>query len=52
MLETDIEDNSSFTLTNEHLEILDEEHVLHRSGKTKSYSWEEAKEITRGKKAI
>ena len=52
LLEDDIEESSSFTLTKEHLSILDEEHALHLSGKTKSYSWEEAKEIIRGKKAM
>ncbi len=48
LLEDDIEDSSSFALTKEQLSILDEEHALHLSGKTKSYSWEEAKEIIRG----
>ena len=52
LLEDDIEDSSSFALTKEQLSILDEEHALHLSGKSKSYSWEEAKEIIRGKKAM
>ena len=45
-LEEEIED-TNFTLTEDHLRILDEEHALHISGKTKSYSWEEAKQIIR-----
>jgi len=52
LLENDIQENSSFSLTREQLTILDEEHKLHLSGKTKSYSWEEAKEIIRGKKEM
>ena len=52
LLEEDIEDSTSFVLTDEHLRILNREHELHMSGKTKSYSWEEAKEIIRGKKTM
>ena len=53
LLESDIEETaSSFSFTKEQLNILDEEHTLHLSGKTKSYTWEEAKEIIRGKKAM
>ena len=52
LLEDDIEGTSSFVLTKEQIAILDKEHELHLSGKTKSYSWEEAKEIIRGKKAM
>ena len=52
LLEADIEESTSFKLTKEHLAILDKEHQLHISGKSKSYSWEEAKEIIRGKKTM
>ena len=52
LLEEEIEENTSFALTKEHLEILDKEHELHVNGKSKSYTWEEAKEIIRGKKAM
>lgn len=52
LLEEEIEVSVGFTLTKEHLRILDEEHALHLSGKTKSYSWEEAKQVIRGKKAM
>jgi hypothetical protein len=50
LLEDDIEDHSSFSFTKEQLEILHEERELHMSGKTKSYSWEEAKGIITGKR--
>jgi hypothetical protein len=52
LLEDDIDQNSTFTLSEEQLKILDEEHALHMSGKTKSYTWEEAKDIIRGKKSM
>ena len=52
LLENEIEGSTSFSLTKEHLAILDKEHELHLAGKSKSYSWDEAKEIIRGKKAM
>lgn len=52
LLESDIEDNTSFVLSEEELKILDKEHALHISGKTKSYTWEETKEIIRGKRKM
>jgi hypothetical protein len=52
LLQDDIEDSDGFSLSEEHLRILDNEHALHLSGKTKSYSWEDAKEIIRGKKEM
>ncbi len=52
LLREEIEVDAGFTLSKEHLDILDKEHALHLSGKTKSYNWEEAKEIIRGKKAM
>jgi hypothetical protein len=52
LLEDDIEESSTFALTKEHLKILDEEHKLHLSGKSKSYSLEEAKQIIRGERAM
>jgi hypothetical protein len=44
----DINDSNFFSLTKEQLNILDEEHLLYISGKTVSYTWEEAKDIIRG----
>lgn len=52
LLQDEIEDSDGFSLSEEHLRILDNEHALHLSGKTKSYSWEDAKEIIRGKKEM
>ena len=52
LLEDNIEETSSFELTEEHLKILDEEEALHLSGKSKSYTWDEAKQIIRGKRAM
>jgi hypothetical protein len=51
LLENDI-DEHSFALTKTQMQLLNEEHELHLNGKTKSYSWEETKEIIRGKKSI
>jgi hypothetical protein len=52
LLQDEIEDSDGFSLSEEHLRILDNEHALHLSGETKSYSWEDAKEIIRGKKEM
>jgi hypothetical protein len=52
LLEDEIEEGPSFGFTKEEISILDKEHALHLSGKTKSYNWEEAKAIIRGKKAM
>ena len=52
LLADDIAESATFTLTKEHLQILDREHALHVAGKSKSYSWDEAKEIIRGKKTL
>jgi hypothetical protein len=52
LLETDIEESTSFALTDEHLKILNEEDKLHRAGKTKSYNWAEAREIIRGNRSL
>ena len=52
LLQDEIELSESFTLTKEQLLILDEEHNLHLSGKTKSYSIDDAREIVRGNKTM
>lgn len=49
LFEEDIERGQKFKLTNEHIRILDNERERHISGKSKSYSWSEAKQIIRGK---
>jgi len=48
LLETDIKDEPSFTLTDDQLDILDKEHDLHVTGQTKSYSRSEATQIIKG----
>ena len=50
LLQDDIDDNTGFVFSKEQMEILEEEDKLHTTGKTASYSWEEAKEMIRSKK--
>ena len=52
LLENDIEQKEGFVLSDEQLEILDREHELHISGKSKSYSWTEAEQIITGKRGF
>lgn len=52
LLEKDIEEKETFSLTDEQLEILDRERELHLSGKTKSYTWAEAEQIIKGGKSF
>ncbi len=52
LFEEEIEKETAFTLSNEQLRILDEEREAHLQGSSKSYSWQEAKEIIRGKKEL
>jgi len=49
IFEEDIERKEEFKLTDEHIKILDDERERHLSGKSKSYSWNESKQIIRGK---
>ncbi len=51
LLEEEIEKEEVFTLTDEHMVILDTEREKHVSGKSKSYSLSQAKQIIRGKKS-
>jgi hypothetical protein len=52
LFEEEIERETEFKLTDEHIKILDEEKERHLSGKSKSYSWGEAKQIIRGKRKL
>ena len=52
LFEEEIEKEEVFTLTDEHMAILDAEREKHVSGKSKSYSWSQAKQIIRGKKSL
>lgn len=52
LVEDEINSGGEFKLTDDHLEILEEERKKHVNGKSKSYSWEEAKQIIRGKRKL
>ncbi|MBT2562404.1 hypothetical protein [Pedobacter sp. ISL-64] len=52
LLEREIEDEQSFTLSEEHLEILDRERKLHINGKTKSYNKQDSLDIIKGLKTL
>jgi phosphoribosylanthranilate isomerase len=52
LFEEEIEKEETFALTNEHIVILDEEREKHTNGKSKSYDWQQAKQIIRGKKKL
>ena len=50
IFEDEINEENSFTLSEEHIKILDTKKKKHLSGKSKSYTWEDAKKIIRGEK--
>ena len=50
LVEDDIAANKKFKLSSEQIKILDQEKRKHLTGNSKSYNWEEAKEIIRSKK--
>jgi len=52
LLKKEIQEEEGITLTDEQLSILDQEHDMHVSGKTKSYNRKEASQIIRGQKAF
>ncbi|QNN41783.1 hypothetical protein [Pedobacter roseus] len=52
LLEREIEDEQSFSLSVEHLEILDRERQLHLSGETNSYNKEDSLDIIKGLKKL
>ncbi len=47
LLERDIDEGDAFLLSDEQIEILEQEEELHLTGKTKSYTREEAIQIIR-----
>lgn len=51
LLEDNIKNSSVLELSNEELIFLNKEREKHLSGKSKSYSWEETKELIRKRKA-
>ena len=52
LIEDEISKKDKFTLSAAQLKRLDKERDLHIKGKSKSYTWSEAKEIIRGKKKL
>lgn len=44
--------DNKFTLSDEHIKLLEQEREKHIKGKSKSYKWEEAKQIIRGKSKL
>ena len=52
LLENEIENEKSFVLTKDHLEILDKERELHLNGVTDSYSKQDTFDIIKGIKVL
>jgi hypothetical protein len=52
LLEREILEDDIFTLSDEQLRVLDEEHEMHITGQSKSYSREEASQIIKGRRTF
>lgn len=52
LLEREIKEEGDFKLTDEQLGILDKERAMHLSGKTKSYTRQEATQIIKGQRSF
>jgi hypothetical protein len=52
LVEEDISKKTKFSLSAAQLKMLDAEKEKHVNGKSKSYSWPEAKDIIRGKRKL
>jgi hypothetical protein len=52
LLKKDMEEVNAYVLTDEQLQILDEEHHLHVTGQSKSYTRAEASQIIRGQRSF
>ena len=52
LVEDDISKKTKFSLSAAQIKMLDAEKEKHINGKTKSYSWPEAKDIIRGKRKL
>ncbi len=50
IFEDEINESSEFFLTKDQLDILNKERENHLKGKSKSYTWDQTKEIIRSKK--
>ena len=52
LLKDDIHEEKGFALTDEQMQILEEEHHLHITGQSKSYTAEESFQIIRGERGF
>lgn len=52
LVEDEMSNRKIFKLADAHIKFLDEERKKHLKGKSKSYKWEEAKQIIRGKRKL
>lgn len=52
LLEKEMEEEDTFVLTDEQLQILDREREMHVNGQTKSYNRHEAGQIIKGQRAF
>ncbi|MEP6950166.1 MAG: hypothetical protein ABI863_12855 [Ginsengibacter sp.] len=52
LIEDEISNGEKFKLTGDHITILEEERKKHANGKSKSYSWDEFKQIIRGNRKL
>jgi hypothetical protein len=50
LVEDEITGGEKFKLSGEHLKIVEQERQKHVKGKSKSYNWDEAKQIIRSKR--
>lgn len=48
LLEKEIQEESTLTLSKEQIQLLDQQHEMHINGTSKSYSREEANQIIKG----
>lgn len=52
LVEDEITENSKYNLSANDVKTLEKDREQHLKGKSKSYSWQEAKKIIRGKKKM
>lgn len=52
LIEEEISKKQGFSLSAAHLKIVEKEKEMHVKGKSKSYSWPEAKEIIKGRRKL
>jgi hypothetical protein len=52
LIENDLVNDGKFKLSDHQLKLLKQDEQKHLKGKSKSYNWEEAKQIIRGKRKL